>query len=127
MLAVNCRQQIDRKCSIFSYVYTEDHKTSTLQILGNVSELIRIFLFRNLVFSILDLIVHPLMARPGCLYPAMQKLFVLILSRLSFYPSLSHQYSPKYFSSHCNIKLLIQLLLCAQNAKFFRIKYKNHF
>lgn len=24
-------------------------------------------------------------------------------------------------------KQLIELLLCAQNAKFFRIKYKNHF
>ena len=49
-----------RKCIIFSYVYTLYHKTSTLQILGSVSEQIHISLFRNLVFSIPDLIARPL-------------------------------------------------------------------
>ena len=51
---------VDRKCIIFSYVYTLYHKTSTLQILGSVSEQIHISLFRNLVFSIPDLIARPL-------------------------------------------------------------------
>lgn len=71
-------------------------KTSAPQTPGNVSELIHISQFCNLVFSIPDLIVHPLMEQPDCLYPAMQKLFFLILSKLSFHLSLSHLYCPHH-------------------------------
>ena len=59
------RSTVDNKLTanvlFFSYVlHFCITKTSTLQILGSVSEQIHISLFRNLVFSIPDLIARPL-------------------------------------------------------------------
>ena len=57
------RSTVDNKLTAMYYFFLRLHfvsQTSTLQILGSVSEQIHISLFRNLVFSIPDLIARPL-------------------------------------------------------------------